>query len=90
MRRDFAFVVDHAVTAAKIIRAAEGADRRLIAGVDVFDVFESEALGAGKKSVAIEVTLQPRDRTLTEAEIEAAAARVVSEVTKATGGTLRT
>jgi phenylalanyl-tRNA synthetase beta chain len=90
VRRDFAFVVDHAVTAAKIIRAAEGADRRLIAGVDVFDVFESEALGAGKKSVAIEVTLQPRDRTLTEAEIEAAAARVVAEVTKATGGTLRT
>jgi phenylalanyl-tRNA synthetase beta chain len=90
VRRDFAFVVDHAVTAAKIIRAAEGADRRLIAGVDVFDVFESEALGAGKKSVAIEVTLQPRERTLTDAEIEAAAARVVAEVTKATGGTLRT
>ena len=90
VRRDFAFVVDHDVTVAKIIRAAEGADRRLIAGVDVFDVFESEALGAGKKSVAVEVTLQPRDRTLTDAEIEAAAARVVAEVTKATGGTLRT
>ena len=78
------------MTAAKIVRAAEGADRRLIAGVSVFDLFESDALGASKKSVAIEVTLQPIERTLTEAEIEAAAAKIVAEVTKATGGTLRT
>ena len=90
VRRDFAFVVDRAVTAARIIRAAEGADRKLIAAVSVFDVFESAALGDGKKSVAIEVTLQPAERTLTEAEIDATAAKVVAEVAKATGGTLRT
>jgi phenylalanyl-tRNA synthetase beta chain len=90
VRRDFAFVVDRAVEAAKIIRAAEGADRKLIAAATVFDVFEAEALGEGKKSVAIEVTLQPTERTMTEQEIEAVAAKVVAEVEKATGGTLRT
>ena len=71
------------------MRAAEGADRKLIAGVNVFDVFESDALGPDKKSVAIEVTLQPSERTLTDEEIEAAAAKVVAAVTKATGGSLR-
>ncbi len=55
----------------------------------MFDVFEGEALGAGKKSVAIEVTLQPSERTLTEAEIDAVAAKIVAAVEKATGATLR-
>ncbi len=72
------------------MRAAEGADRKLIAGVSVFDVFSGATLGAGKKSVAIEVVLQPTEATLTEAAIEALAAKVVAEVEKATGGTLRT
>jgi phenylalanyl-tRNA synthetase beta chain len=88
VRRDFAFVVDPSVDAAKIIRAAQSADRRLIAGVSVFDVFEGEAL-AGRKSVAIEVTLQPTGRTLTDAEIEAASQKIVDGVRKATGATLR-
>src|SRR5262249_34167678 len=89
VRRDFAFVVDRAVEAARVIRAAEGADKALIVGVSVFDVFEGGTIGAGRKSVAIEVTLQPRDKTLTEAEIEAVSAKVVAEVAKATGATLR-
>ncbi len=89
VRRDFAFVVDHAVTAAKIVRAAEGADRKLISGVSVFDLFDGAALGEGKKSVAIEVTLQPSERTLTDQDIEAVSAKIVAEVSKATGGTLR-
>lgn len=89
VRRDFAFVVDHAVAAARIVRAAEGADRKLIAGVSVFDLFEGAALGEGKKSVAIEVTLQPSERTLTDQDIEAVSAKIVAEVGKATGGTLR-
>ena len=62
------------------------ADQR---GVDVFDLFESDALGPGKKSLAIEVTLQPSERTLTDEEIDAVGQKVVAEVTKATGGTLR-
>ena len=90
VRRDFAFVVDRAVEAARIIRAAESADRKLIVEATVFDVFEAEVLGDGKKSVAIEVVLQPTERTMTEPEIDAVAARIVAEVEKATGGTLRT
>ena len=90
VKRDFAFLVDRSMEAAKIVRAAESADRKLIVGAAVFDAFESEALGRDKKSVAIEVTLQPTDRTMTEQEIEAIAARVVAAVEEATGGTLRT
>ena len=88
VRRDFAFVVDRDVTAAAIVRAASGADRKLIAGVSVFDLFEGAAIGEGRKSVAIEVTLRPTEHTLTDQEIEAVAAKVVAEVSKATGGTL--
>ncbi|MGV8839834.1 MAG: phenylalanine--tRNA ligase subunit beta [Bauldia sp.] len=89
VRRDFAFVVDRGVEAARIVRAAEGADRKLIAGAQVFDVFEGPAVGEGRKSVAIEVTLQPSARTLTEADIEAVSARIIAETVKATGATLR-
>ncbi|WP_421725186.1 phenylalanine--tRNA ligase subunit beta [Bauldia sp.] len=89
VRRDFAFVLDRSVEAARVIRAAEGADRKLISGVTVFDLFESAALGIDKKSLAIEVTLQPSEKTLTDEEIEAAAGKVVSAVEKATGGVLR-
>jgi phenylalanyl-tRNA synthetase beta chain len=89
VRRDFAFVVDHAVEAEKIIRAAAGADRKLVSSVSVFDVFAGEAIGAGKKSVAIEVTLQPTERTFTDEDIEAVSARVVDAVAKATGASLR-
>src|SRR5690606_18591679 len=88
--RDFAFVLERGVEAAKVIRAAEGADRKLVAGVTVFDVFESDALGAGRKSLAIAVTLQPKDRTLTEEEIDAVGRKIVADVGKATGGVLRT
>jgi len=89
VRRDFAFLLDRSVEAAKVVRAAESADRKLISGVSVFDLFESDAIGSGKKSLAIEVTLQPSDRTLTDEEIDAVAQKVVAEVGKATGGTLR-
>jgi len=89
VRRDFAFVLDAAVPAGDVVRAAQGADRRLIASVNVFDLFEAESLGAGKRSVALEVTLQPVERTLTDEEIEAVAAKVIAAVGKATGGTIR-
>jgi phenylalanyl-tRNA synthetase beta chain len=92
VQRDFAFVVDRAVKAADIVRAAQSADRRLIAGISVFDVYEGETgqgIAPGKKSIAIAVTLQPRERTMTDAEIEALAAKIVAEVGKRTGGVLR-
>jgi phenylalanyl-tRNA synthetase beta chain len=89
VRRDFAFVLDAAVLAGDVVRAAMGADKKLIAAVNVFDVFEGKALGPGKKSLALEVTLQPREKTLTDPEIEAVAQRIVAEVAKATGGQIR-
>ena len=89
VKRDFAFVVERGVEAAQILRAATGADRKLITGVTVFDVFEGAALGEGRKSVAIEVVIQPVDRTLTDEDFEALTGKIVAAVTKATGGTLR-
>ena len=89
IRRDFAFLVDNSVTADTVLRAARSADRTLIAGVSLFDVYQGDALPAGKTSLAIEVMFQPRERTLTDAEIEAACQKVVAAVTKSTGATLR-
>jgi len=89
VRRDFAFVVESKTTADAVLRAARGAERTLIAGVSLFDVYEGDKLESGKKSLGVEVVLQPRDHTLTDAEIEAACAKIVAAVTKATGGILR-
>jgi phenylalanyl-tRNA synthetase beta chain len=89
VRRDFAFVLDEAVPAGDVVRAAAGADKTLIADVSVFDVFAGKSLGPGKKSVAIEVTLQPKERTLTDADIEAVARKVIAEVKRVTGGEIR-
>ncbi len=89
VRRDFAFVLDAAVPAADLVRAATAADKTLIAGVNVFDLFEGESLGPGKRSLALEVTLQPTVKTLTDEEIEAVAQRIIAEVKKATGGQIR-
>ncbi|MER9630712.1 phenylalanine--tRNA ligase subunit beta [Mesorhizobium sp. M0296] len=90
VKRDFAFVVDKAVEAGTLVRAALAADRKLISGVSVFDVFEGAALGAAKKSIAIEVSIQPVEKTLTDEDFEALAKRIVDNVGKQTGGVLRT
>jgi phenylalanyl-tRNA synthetase beta chain len=87
--RDFAFIVDRAVKAADMVRAAQGADKKLITDVTVFDVYEGKGIEDGKKSIAIAVTMQPREKTLTDQEIEAVAAKIVAEVAKRTGGVLR-
>jgi phenylalanyl-tRNA synthetase beta chain len=89
VQRDFAFVVERSVKAADLVRAAAAADRKLITAVNVFDVYEGAGIEAGKKSIAIAVTLQPRERTMTDAEIDALAAKIVAEVNKRTGGVLR-
>lgn len=89
VRRDFAFLVGAEVAAEAVLRAARGAERTLIAGVTLFDVYAGDTVPEGSKSVGIEVVLQPRERTLTDAEIEAAAAKVVAAVAKATGASLR-
>lgn len=87
--RDFAFLVDRQVTAADITRAAQSADKALIVNVDVFDLYEGKGVPEGKKSLAIAVTLQPREKTLTDAEIEAVGKKIVDEASKKTGATLR-
>ena len=89
VKRDFAFVVDKKVEAATLTRAAAAADKKLIADVNVFNVFEGAALGPDKKSIAIEVTIQPVERTLTDDDFEALAGRIVENVGKQTGGVLR-
>ncbi|KKC34482.1 phenylalanine--tRNA ligase subunit beta [Devosia psychrophila] len=90
LSRDFAFVVDKSVTAGAIIKAARGADKALIRDVTVFDVFEGSHVGEGKKSVAIAVTLQPVDKTLTDEDIDKVSASIIAAVTKTSGGVLRT
>jgi phenylalanyl-tRNA synthetase beta chain len=89
VRRDFAFVVDRGVDAQALARAAAAADRKLITGVDVFDVFEGAAIGEGKKSVAIEVAIQPTEKTLTDSDLESLAQKIIGNVGKSTGGVLR-
>src|SRR6185503_4304044 len=78
VERDFAFVVDRAVKAADLVRAAQNADKKLVTGVNVFDVYEGTGIEPGKKSIAIAVTLQPREKTLTDEEIEAIGSRIVA------------
>ncbi|HEX4533721.1 MAG TPA: phenylalanine--tRNA ligase subunit beta [Rhizomicrobium sp.] len=90
VERDFAFVVDAKVSAEEVVKAARSADRALTESVTVFDVYEGKGVPEGKKSLAIAVRLQPKDKTLTDAEIDAIAGKIVDAVTKATGGTLRT
>jgi phenylalanyl-tRNA synthetase beta chain len=89
VERDFAFIVDRAVKAGDIVRAAQGVDRKLITAIAVFDVYEGQGIDPGKKSIAIAVTLQPREKTMTDQEIDAVAAKIVAEVGKRTGGILR-
>ena len=90
VERDFAFVVDAKISSEEVMRAARNSDRVLVERVDLFDVYEGKGVPEGKKSLAIAVRLQPRERTLTDAEIDAIAQKLVAAVTKATGGTLRT
>ncbi|MBP9951104.1 MAG: phenylalanine--tRNA ligase subunit beta [Cypionkella sp.] len=93
VERDFAFVVDEGVEALTAINAATGADKTLIESVRLFDQFTGDKaesqMGTGKKSIALSVRLQPSDKTLTEADIEAVCAKIIDKVSKATGGVLR-
>ena len=89
VNRDFAFIVEADVAAGAVIRAAQGADKDLIAAVSVFDIYTGQGIDEGKKSVAIAVRLEPKDRTLTDAEIDAVADKVIAAVSKATNAVLR-
>jgi len=88
VNRDFAFVVPDAVTAEAVLRAVRGAERTLITRTGLFDVYQGDKVEAGHKSLGVEITLQPKDRTLTDGDIEAACKKVVDAVAKI-GGKLR-
>jgi phenylalanyl-tRNA synthetase beta chain len=77
------------VAADTVLRAAKAAERALITGVVLFDLYDGSKMEPGKKSLGVEVTFQPRERTLTDAEIEIACQKVVAAVAKATGAALR-
>jgi len=87
--RDFAFVVDSATPAGDLVRPILGVDKQLITDARVFDVYQGQGVPEGKKSIAIEVTLQPREKTLTDAEIEALSGKIVAVAEKAVGAKLR-
>ncbi|MDX2104751.1 MAG: phenylalanine--tRNA ligase subunit beta [Alphaproteobacteria bacterium] len=89
VRRDFAFLVERRIDAAKLVAAAMKADKTLITRAQVFDVYEGKGIPEGMRSLALSVELQPIDRTLTDVEIEAVAKQVIDQVAKATGATLR-
>jgi phenylalanyl-tRNA synthetase beta chain len=89
IERDFAFIVDRELPAESLLRAARGVDRKLVAEIRLFDVYEGTGLPEGKKSLAITIVLQPQERTLTDAEIEGFSQRLIAQVEKVTGGRLR-
>ncbi len=89
VERDFAFIVDAALPAESLLRAARGVDRKLVADIRLFDVYTGPGIEAGRKSLAITVVLQPEEATLTDAALEAFSQRLIAVVEKATGGSLR-
>jgi len=88
LSRDFAFVVDRDLAAGDLVRAILGADKPLIAEARLFDLYEGAGVPEGRKSLAIEVVIQPRTATLTDADIEAVSARIVAAAEKL-GASLR-
>ncbi len=87
--RDFAFIVDETLEAEKLVRAVAEADKKLITDVEIFDIYAGKGVEDGKKSVAVAVTLQPVEKTLTDEEITAMGTKIVAAV-KNIGGVLRT
>lgn len=87
--RDFSFIVDKEKLAAELVRAAKAADKKLITEVKVFDVFEGGSLEDGKKAIGLEITIQPYDKSLTDADIEELSQKIINMVAKSTGAILR-
>jgi phenylalanyl-tRNA synthetase beta chain len=83
--RDFSFIVNNEVSAQTIIEAVKNSDNSLIKNVKIFDQFLNEK----NKSIAIEITIQPTDHTLTDHELEEISLKVINSVESATKGKLR-
>ncbi|MFL2771732.1 MAG: phenylalanine--tRNA ligase subunit beta [Rhodospirillaceae bacterium] len=89
VERDFAFTMDESVLVENVVRAVRGAEKELISGVQIFDIYTGGKLEDGTKSVALSVRLEPKGSTLTDIEIESISKRIVAAVKKETGGQLR-
>ena len=89
LTRDFAFIVDQTAKAGDLLKAVASADRELITSTTIFDVYDGTGVPAGKKSIGVAVTLQPREKTLTDAEIETVAQKIIAEAQRKTQATLR-
>jgi phenylalanyl-tRNA synthetase beta chain len=89
LTKDFAFVVDESVAAEALLRAVKAADKRLISAVSLFDIYRGAGVPEGQKSLAVEVTLQPRTASLTDADLDALSQSVIKAAQKATGAVLR-
>lgn len=87
--RDFAFIVDETVEAEKILRAVRGVEKKLISHAEIFDIYQGKGVEPGKKSIALAVSLQPVEKTLTDEEITAVSQKIVDAVKTQTGGVLR-
>ena len=88
VQRDFAFILDETIPADKLLRVIKGADKKLISDVTLFDVYQGKGIAEGQKSLALMVTLQPKEQTLTDAEIEKISDKIVEMAAKA-GASLR-
>ncbi|PJB69103.1 MAG: phenylalanine--tRNA ligase subunit beta [Alphaproteobacteria bacterium CG_4_9_14_3_um_filter_47_13] len=89
VERDFAFILDDTIEADTLVRTAMGVDKNLVQQVEIFDIYKGDTVGTGKKSVAMSVLLQPKDKTLTDAELEDITSKIIESITEKTGGTLR-
>ena len=88
MTRDFAFLVPAEKPAGDLIRAVKGADKANIVAARLFDDFRGAGVPEGQKSLAVEVTLQPQDKSYAEADLKAIADKVTAAAAKL-GATLR-
>jgi phenylalanyl-tRNA synthetase beta chain len=89
LNRDFAFIVSDDVDASVIAGAVRGADKNLISDIQIFDIYVGQGIDDGHKSVALSVTIQPKDKTLTDEEIETLSQAIIDKVTSKTGAVLR-
>ena len=87
--RDFAFVIDEKYSSGEIINLVKKIDKELIKNVKIFDVYQGENITSGKKSIAFNVTLEPKDKTLSEKDIDQVSKKIISIVQETTGATLR-
>ena len=87
--RDFAFVIDEKYSSGEIIALVKKIDKQLIKTVKIFDVYQGDNIDTGKKSIAFSVTLEPKDKTLSDKDIDQISKKIISSVQKSTGAILR-